>query len=367
MYKVTVVGGGNGAFAAASDLALQGHQVTLLEIPKFEKNIEAVRQKGGITLNSLPSSGRPDGFAKLKLVTVDPDQGLDQAEIVLVVVPAYAQKAIAKFCAPHLKKEQAVCLMPGNLYGSIEFLRTLRQSGNRQVKAVAEAECLIYTATRGEEDVAIRGFKRGLGLSVFPSRHLEVLSPTLQELYPDLSIRKNVLATGASNPNVLLHVPMVLLNFSNIERGLDILSYHAAFTCGVAEMVAAMDEERMQLAKNGFADLLAVGEMVRAWYSEQGASGDTIFDIMTTNPLYIKSKLPKKKEHRYFTEDIPYGICPMSELLGLCGLSNRLFSSMAHLAGAAWGRDFFQEARTLAALGLNLDTNDLIRYITEGE
>ena len=29
MSKITVVGGGNGAFAVSSDLALKGHEVTL--------------------------------------------------------------------------------------------------------------------------------------------------------------------------------------------------------------------------------------------------------------------------------------------------------------------------------------------------
>lgn len=367
MYRITVIGGGNGAFAVSSDLALQGHEVTLLETPAFEAGIDAIRQRGGIALRSLPSSGRPSGFAPLKRVTTDPAAGLGSAEIVFVVVPAYAQRAMAEFCAPHLGEKQTVCLMPGNLYGSIEFLRTLRRCGNTRVRAVAEAECLIYTATRKEAEVDIRGFKRGLGLGVFPSRLTADVAPILQTVYPDLQVRQNVLATGASNPNVLLHVPLVLLNFANVERGLEVLSYHEAFTPGVAGLVAAMDAERMQLAQNGFADLVSTSEMVRAWYSAQGARGDTIYDIMTTNPLYVKSKLPKRKDHRYFTEDIPYGICPMSELLEVCGLSNRLFSAAADLAGAAWGSDFRKEARTLESLELKLGPNDILSYVTEGE
>ena len=367
MYRITVIGGGNGAFAVSSDLALQGHEVTLLEMPAFEAGIDAIRQRGGIVLQSLPSSSRPSGFAPLKRVTTDPAEGLASVEVVFVVVPAYAQRIMAEFCAPYLREEQTVCLMPGNLYGSIEFLRTLRRCGNTHVRAIAEAECLIYTATRKEAEVGIRGFKRGLGLGVFPSRLTADVTPILTAIYPDLRVRQNVLATGASNPNVLLHVPLVLLNFANIERVLDILSYHEAVTPGVADLVAAMDAERMQLARNGFADLISISKMVQAWYSAQGARGDTIYDIMTTNPLYVKSKLPTKKEHRYFTEDIPYGICPMSELLEVCGLSNRLFSATADLAGAAWGQDFRKKARTLESLGLALGTNDILSYIAEGE
>ena len=35
MGKVTIIGGGNGAFAAASDLTIRGNQVTLFELPQL--------------------------------------------------------------------------------------------------------------------------------------------------------------------------------------------------------------------------------------------------------------------------------------------------------------------------------------------
>ena len=367
MAKVTVVGGGNGAFAAASDLALNGNDVALLELPAFEQGIEKIRSLGGITLESIPSSGRKSGFARLSLVTADAAEALERAEIVLVIVPAYAQRTAAEVCAPHLKKRHTVCLMPGNLHGGVEFLRTLRACGNTEVDAVAEAECLIYTATRSADSVRIRGFKRGLGVGVFPSRCTERVAGVVRSLYPEMTVRKNALASGVSNPNVLLHVPLVLLNFTNVERGVDALSYHATFTHGVANLVEALDSERMALAEKGFVDILSIGAMVRSWYSAQGAKGDNLYDIMTTNPLYSNSKLPVTKSHRYFTEDIPYGICPMSELLAVCGLPNRAFSATADLAGIAWGEDFFTKARTLSSMGLHLSLQELLSYLEEGE
>lgn len=364
--KITVVGGGNGAFAISADLALAGHIVTLLEAPQFEAGIEMVRDAGGIELASIPSSGRPCGFAPLAAVTTNPAEALEQAELVFVAVPAYAQRKMAELCAPILGGGPTVCLMPGNLYGSVEFMQTLRRCGNTEVDAVAETECLIYTATRRDSSVAIRGFKRGLGLSVFPSRRMDI-AKKIQAVYPELALRKNVLATGVSNPNVLLHVPLALLNFTNVERGLDVLSYHAAFTPGVARLVETLDAERMQLAGRKIADITTTEEMVRSWYSSQGAGGSTIHEIMSTNPLYAASKLPKRTDHRYFTEDIPYGICPVAELLSLCGLPRDGFEAVAALAGIACGRDFWSEARTLASLGLHLNEKELIAYIAEGE
>ena len=34
MEKVTVIGGGNGAFATAADLTIRGSEVTLFELPR---------------------------------------------------------------------------------------------------------------------------------------------------------------------------------------------------------------------------------------------------------------------------------------------------------------------------------------------
>ncbi|MDR2178727.1 MAG: NAD/NADP octopine/nopaline dehydrogenase family protein [Synergistaceae bacterium] len=362
--KIAVVGGGNGAFAVSSDFALQGHDVALFELPEFEKNIDAIRRAGGIHLTSIPSSGRGSGFARLR-AGVDPEEVLRGAEVVFVVVPAYAQKRMGEVCAPYFKKEQTLCLMPGNLYGSIEFLRTLRRCGNKEVEAIAEMECLIYTATRSETGVEIRGFKRGLGLSVFPSRRMEAAAK-VRALYPESVLRENVLATGASNPNVLLHVPLVLLNFANVERGLDVLSFHAAFTPGVARWVESMDAERMRLAEKGLS-MVTTEEMVRNWYSSQGAGGKTIHEVMTTNPLYAASKLPKTITHRYFTEDVPYGVCSISELLRICGLPCRSFEAAAALASVACGENFSAKARTLASIGLQLDERDLFAYVANGE
>ncbi len=367
MSKITIVGGGSGGFAVASDLALHGHTVTLLEHPSFAAGVEKIQALGGITLESIPSNGRASGFAKLALITISPEEALPGAELVFVVAPAYAQKVMAEFCAPYLHGNQFICLMPGNLHGSIEFLRILRRCGNHDVRYAAEMDSMIYTASRKDDSVSIRGYKKGIGLSVFPSRHLALAAPAFQNIYPDVTVRKNVLATGVSNPNVFIHVPVVLLNFTSVERGVDMEAYRAGFTPGVAGCIEAIDAERMRLAEKGYADIAPMRSILRDWYGAQGAGGDTLYEVISTNPLYAGSKLPKTKDHRYFTEDVPYGICPMAELLEICGLPNRHFASLGTLAGAAWGCDFFEKSRSLASLGLRFTTKELLRYIEEGE
>ena len=57
MEKVTIIGGGNGAFAAAADLTLRGSQVTLFELPRFVDGLSEVIQRGGIEMEAFPGNG----------------------------------------------------------------------------------------------------------------------------------------------------------------------------------------------------------------------------------------------------------------------------------------------------------------------
>lgn len=67
MEKVTVIGGGNGAFATAADLTIRGNQVTLFELPRFAAGLSEVIEKGGIEMEAYANNGLTGGFAKLHI------------------------------------------------------------------------------------------------------------------------------------------------------------------------------------------------------------------------------------------------------------------------------------------------------------
>lgn len=71
MEKVTVIGGGNGAFATAADLTIRGNQVTLFELPRFAAGLSEVIEKGGIEMEAYANNGLTGGFAKLHKITTD--------------------------------------------------------------------------------------------------------------------------------------------------------------------------------------------------------------------------------------------------------------------------------------------------------
>ena len=124
--SITILGGGNTAFAVAANLTHQGHEVTLWEIPSFEDSLEPIRDTQEINLVGVAETGP----ARIHALTTDISRALKASDLVLVIVPSYAHEPFIESCAPHLTEDHTVVLMPGNL-------GTLAWAKNRSRKSTA--------------------------------------------------------------------------------------------------------------------------------------------------------------------------------------------------------------------------------------
>ena len=136
--RIAVLGGGNGSFAAAGDIALAGHDVRL-----WRRDVEAVKahNAAGGTITVKDFRGRHE--AKLSLMTNDIAEAVRDAELILCPAPATAQPDIARALAPHLADGQVVFLPPGT-FGSYIFAKAQRDAGNRADAAFAETGTLPW-------------------------------------------------------------------------------------------------------------------------------------------------------------------------------------------------------------------------------
>src|SRR5262245_47674167 len=136
--RVAVLGGGNGAFAAAGDLALAGHDVRL-----WRRDRDAVAQHlaagGSIAITDF--RGRRQ--ARPGLITADLADAVRDAELIICPTPATAHADIAQRLAPHLGAGQVVFLPPGS-FGSVLFAKAAVAAGNRAEVAFAESGTLPW-------------------------------------------------------------------------------------------------------------------------------------------------------------------------------------------------------------------------------
>ena len=67
MVSLAVLGAGNAGCSLAGEMTLEGHDVSLAELPQFKTNLEVPVRKGGIEV----AGELKTGFAKIKKMTMD--------------------------------------------------------------------------------------------------------------------------------------------------------------------------------------------------------------------------------------------------------------------------------------------------------
>lgn len=368
MEKITIIGGGNGAFAAASDLTIRGHQVTLFELPQFSSSITGVIERGGIDLETMESTGLKGGFAKLHKITTDIEEALAASDIIMIVVPSYSMDTIATLCAPYLRDGHIVSLCPANFGGALFFHQTLRNAGVNKKIWFAEFSCMMYACRKkSPSSVWLRGYKHNLGVAMFPKLGSEPAFARLQTIYPHIVQYGNVIETGMSNLNTTLHTSLMLLNTASIDNAEDRLFYRECVSSSLDNLMDALNKERMSLNSISGVNLLSPVEIIQSWYTHQGAVGDTIVQLQHSLPIFAYSKMPTSMDHRYITEDVPYGLIPIASFLEQLGLDHQVHTSLANMLCAVCGRDFYKEARTLEQIGIEgMNAEKLMKYLETG-
>ena len=186
----TVVGAGNGGLAMAGHLGLMGFPVTLYN--RTAEHLAGVRWRGGIDLK-----GAVSGFGPVARVSSDIAGALEGADVVMVVTPSTAHRALAEAMAPHLKDGQVVVLNPGRTGGALEFKKTLRDSKAPGKPLVAEAQTFIYASRAvSRHEAYIFRIKNGVPLATLPAFWTPEVLGLLELAYPQFSAGGDVLSTS---------------------------------------------------------------------------------------------------------------------------------------------------------------------------
>jgi len=355
--SLTVLGGGNTAFAVAANLSLAGASVTLCELPEFESTIEPIRQSRCITLAGVANSGT----AKVHQVTTGVPESLAENELVLLIVPAYGHRAFAKACAPHLRPGQMIVLMPGTL-GSLEFARILRDQNAATNVVIAETDTAPYVCRKVLPDAAhIWGVVENLGLGVFPSSESERVRRSLDRWFPGVRLYENVVACGLGAMNPVVHPAGVLMNAGRVEyaRG-DFYFYEEGVTPGVCRLIYAVDRERLAIGKALDIELAPVDQAFHE--AGFGPKGD-LWATINGSRMLTQLRAPGGLETRWLTEDVPYGLAAWMKLGEQLGVRCPVMSAVVDITSAALGIDFRASARTPEHLGIaGMNKRALLSY-----
>ncbi len=366
---IAIFGGGNGAFAHAADLSIKGFNINLCEVPELAANLQGAATQGGIDLKVTGNTGMTPGFAKIQKITTEAQEALTDADLVMIVVPAFAQRRFAEFCAPYLRSDQLVMLSPGNFGGCLEFWQVMNELGAKERPLLCETECMTYSGfKRSPTEVEVSGYKHGHTLAAFPGNRTQEALERLRPAFPSISGARTILETGLRNTNSVLHPTITILNTGWLEStGGKFLFYWQGITEGVGKMIDKVEEERMAISNALGLNLTPMLEVIRMWYGHSGAAGSTLPEILRTNPVYEIDWAPSSLRHRFILEDIPYGMVPMEKMGQLAKVPTPLTTAFIELACVLIGEDLRKKARDLDSLGLaGLSIEELKQFFERG-
>ena len=351
--NITVCGGGNGAHAMAADLSFRGFKVTLFEHPQFEKNIKKV-----LETKTIEVVGEIEATVVVDKATVDAKEATMNAETIIFATPTYAQEPFIELMLPFIQEKQSVILTPGNL-GALHLKNRLNEIGTKGV-LVGDTSTLPYIARMvhpGKVKI-IRDKKKFLA-SAFPGKNNPEFLDQLSLIYNDAATpTRDVVETFLNNLNPVAHPVGLLLNAGRIESAhmdqQDYFLYREGVSPSVAKVIEVVEKERLQVAE------------ALSYKVKRLAENDTVYNVLH-DPRLLESVGPNSLEDRYLTEDVPFGLIPLSELAKLVNKKIPLIDALITIASFLIGTDYWTKGRNFASLGVeNLSLSQLRRFLLEG-
>ncbi len=356
--RIAVLGGGNGSYAAAADLAEQGHEVRL-----WRRDAVALAPVLETEMLLL-ADYRGRRAVRLGLATPSLAAALAGAELVVAPLPAFAQLDLAQALAPHLRDGQTVFLPPGS-FGSYVMARALRAAGSSAEVAFAETGTLPYlTRKRGPTEVAVTTRATRLPTGVFPARLGAPALAVLKQAYPAVEPVEDALSAALMNAGPIIHPPLVIMNAGPIEHFPYWDVHNEGTQPGIRRVATVLDGERMALR-----EALGYGPphfpLADHYESDRWMYGALAHDKLVGSGDW-RERLDLTR-HRYMREDVGYGLAFLVSLADWAGVACPVARGLLSIGSALCGEDFAQGPRTLPALGLDrLDRAGMRRLLGEG-
>ncbi len=377
-YKIAVCGSGNGGLTFAGDFALAGHTVNLCELPQFKASLNPVMESGGIEMAGVARNG----FAKLNMVTTNIGEALHGVEVIVVAVPAYGHTAFAEAITPYVEDGQMIILNPCYTLGSIEFANAFKKKGVDLDKVLLGSVGILIYATRkyAGNKIFCWAVKAKIPFSAFPAKNNARMLAVLNEFYPEPDGEHGVLVDSVNdlklsleNINLYVHPPMMILKAVDVELGEE--PYLKSDNSRAVKLLGrAMNREAMAITKS-------FG--IEPW-SHEYLHDVLMYPFWVRRPREIDRPDWAKPENqpseyaagrgfnflkgRYITEDLPYGLVPISELGDLVGASTPSIDSVIDIGSVIAETDFRKTGRTLDKLGIaGMSKTELLQYVSEGK
>ena len=347
--KIAVLGGGNGACAAAADLSEKGHEVRW-----WRRNAAALASR--LVVKDAEGE-RPVEVAK---PCADIGEAVRGAELVFLPDPAFTQAENAARLAPHLADDQVVFLAPGT-FGSY-VMRSRIGKG-----VFAETGTLPWLTRRhGPHTAAITARATRLPTGVFPARKAAEALKTIEKAFPAIEPVEDALSAALMNAGPIIHPPLILMNAGPLEHFERWDIHNEGTQPSIRRVTDALDAERIAARK-------ALGYAAPHFplADHYRADGDEWMYGRRVHKKLTDSKDWRERivltEHRYMREDVEQGLAFLVSVCESAGVACPVARGLLALGSAVLGRDLRATGRTLENLGLSsLSVEEVREMLRQG-
>ena len=348
--RIAVLGAGNAGQAFAGGMARDGHDVHLSAVPGHDEQIRVIQTFGGVLVEGSDAAGKEGGFAELNRVDTDVAGAIRGAEVAFVVVPAFGQEVYFQAIAENAQDGLVVVIQPGK-FGALRLAQVLREHGrDPHSLLITETDTFLYAAKmHGLDRIWLRGVKKSLPLAAWPSTRTDEALDILHAIHRQYVAAPNVLFTSMGDAAYSLHPVTTLLDLSRLEQTGPYRTKAYSITPQVARMVKAVDDERCEVSAAAGFTPHSIQQQLHDLY---GLDGATIDEALLKTTVHVDQMTPRNAQHRYVTEEVPFGLVPLSELGQLLGVPTPNIDSIITLASTVNGVDYRTEGRHLSTLGL---------------
>jgi len=358
--RIAVLGGGNGAYAAAADLSEKGHEVRFWRRDAIA--LDRLRAAGVLRLKDAQG----ERTVPLALVATDVGEAVVGAELVVMPDPAFTQADNARRLAPHLRDGQMVFLAPGT-FGSFLMTRLIREEGNQARFAIAETGTLPWlTRKHGPETAAITARATRLPTGIFPARRQDTGFEVLRLAFPAVEPVEDALSAALMNAGPVIHPPLILMNAGPLEHFASWDIHNEGTQPSIRRVTDALDAERIavRVALGYAAPHFPLADHYRAG-GDEWMYGRRVHQKLTDSKDWREHIV--LAEHRYMREDVEQGLAFLVSVCEWAGVSCPVARGLLSLGSAVLGRDLRAEGRTLENLGLGgLNREDLRQMLESG-
>jgi opine dehydrogenase len=345
--SIAIIGAGNGGCAAAAHLAQRGFEVRLYG--RSRSTTEPLAAIGGVEYEGVLG----DGFAPLRLITNDAGAAIAGADLVLVMAPTRAHADIGRTIAAHLACEQIVMAAPGH---TLLLLPDSIRAAGGVLGIYCDSSSLPFICRKSSPiRIRITRIAQILYFAVYPGERMQAVAEDVRAVFPQIEPTPSLLHTVFPYTNAIHHPPALLLNVGRVESTAgDYCHYYDGITPSVGRLIDALDGERQRVAEALGVSIERLPQFFfRMGYTNAaGRDGGTAYDVFHNSEPNRFIKAPASIDHRFFNEDVPYGLVAIAELGHLAGVPTPYADAVIEIASIVAARDFRREGLTRERMGI---------------